>query len=182
LDRLTPQGRKNLSVGRCGKWQKSIAGTNGKYVSSENGTSAMMCNRNEIGDWEKFTWVDLGNYQFALLGSNGKYVCSENGTTGMMCNRGTRSGWETFTWATTTKSGTVDLETASELQSLDIYPNPTTQFINIPGASETTVNQIFDLKGSKIMEVTGSKIDVSSLAKGIYLLMQDGNTRKFIKQ
>lgn len=61
----------------------SIQGNNGKYVSSENGTKAMMCNRTSVAAWEKFTIVDAGNGKIALKGNNGKYV--SNGSP-MWCN------------------------------------------------------------------------------------------------
>lgn len=75
-----------------------LRGNNGQYVSSENGQSAMMCNRASAQGWEMFTIVDAGNGQVALRGSNGQYVSSENGQSGMMCNRGSIQGWETFNW------------------------------------------------------------------------------------
>ncbi|MCG8698710.1 MAG: T9SS type A sorting domain-containing protein [Bacteroidales bacterium] len=61
----------------------SIQGNNGKYVSSENGTKAMMCNRTSVAAWEKFTVVNAGGGKIALKGNNGKYV--SNGSP-MWCN------------------------------------------------------------------------------------------------
>lgn len=75
-----------------------LKGFNNQYVSSEDGQSAMMCNRTSVQGWEHFTVVDAGNGKIALKGSNGQYVSSENGQTGMMCNRPTVSGWEAFEW------------------------------------------------------------------------------------
>ena len=75
----------------------TLRGSNGKFVSSENGNSPMMCNRTQVGSLEKFTLVDLGNGRVAFKGNNGKYVSSENGGRPMNCNR-TRIGvWEEFT-------------------------------------------------------------------------------------
>ncbi|MEO0797134.1 MAG: right-handed parallel beta-helix repeat-containing protein [Verrucomicrobiota bacterium] len=68
-----------------------------KYVSSENGTSAMNCNRNTVGGWEVFTIVDAGGGLIALKGSNGKYVSSNNGGTNTMaCDRDNLGAWEKF--------------------------------------------------------------------------------------
>ena len=39
----------------------TLTGNNGNYVCSENGTTAMNCNRTAAGAWEKFTVVDAGN-------------------------------------------------------------------------------------------------------------------------
>lgn len=75
-----------------------LRGNNGKYVSSENGYSPMICNRNSVQGWEQFTVVNAGNGKIALKGSNGKYVSSENGYSPMNCNRSSIQGWEKFTW------------------------------------------------------------------------------------
>jgi chitinase len=76
-----------------------LRGNNGLYVSSNNGTSAMTCDRASAQGWEKFDVIDAGSGKIALKGTNGMYVSSENGAaTGMFCNRATFQGWETFTW------------------------------------------------------------------------------------
>ncbi|MGC8802339.1 MAG: hypothetical protein ACP5PS_00985 [Bacteroidales bacterium] len=48
--------------------------TNGKYVTSNDGSSAMVCDRNSASSWETFEVVDAGGGLIALRGSNGKYV------------------------------------------------------------------------------------------------------------
>lgn len=75
-----------------------LQGSNGQFVSSENGQAAMMCNRGSVGGWEQFTVFDAGNGLIALRGSNGQYVSSENGESAMMCNRASVGGWEAFEW------------------------------------------------------------------------------------
>jgi hypothetical protein len=73
----------------------SLKGPNGQFVSSENGTAAMNCNRASASDWEKFTIVDAGGGKVALQNMS-KYVSSENGTQAITCNRTTIDGWEKF--------------------------------------------------------------------------------------
>ena len=68
----------------------------GKYVSSENGTQAMTCNRTAAQGWEQFDWVVNADSTISLRGNNGLYVSSENGTQAMNCNRTTIQGWEKF--------------------------------------------------------------------------------------
>lgn len=76
----------------------TLKGFNNMFVSSENGTEPMWCNREEVGDWEKFLVVDASNGKIALR-SMGKYVSSENGaTSGITCNRTAIGGWEAFDW------------------------------------------------------------------------------------
>ncbi|HXB93261.1 MAG TPA: family 16 glycosylhydrolase [Puia sp.] len=75
----------------------TIMGNNNLFVSSENGTQAMNCNRPTAQAWETFTVVDAGNGKVALQ-SQGHYVSSENGAMPITCNRTTFSTWEEFTW------------------------------------------------------------------------------------
>jgi hypothetical protein len=83
----------------------TIKGNNNQYVSSENGTQAMNCNRPAAGGWEQFTVVNAGGGKAALLNSS-KYVSSENGTQAINCNRATIGAWEQFDYVFNT-NGTV---------------------------------------------------------------------------
>jgi endoglucanase len=74
-----------------------LKGINNLYVSSENGTQAMQCNRPSVGGWEQFTVVDAGGGKIALR-SMSKYVSSENGTMAITCNRTAIGDWEKFDW------------------------------------------------------------------------------------
>ncbi|MEM7456487.1 MAG: cellulase family glycosylhydrolase, partial [Planctomycetota bacterium] len=73
-------------------------GSNGRYVSSENGQVPMNCDRDEAGAWERFVVEDAGFGKIALRGNNGLYVSCENGQSPMTCNRAVVSGWERFDW------------------------------------------------------------------------------------
>jgi hypothetical protein len=58
----------------------SILCLNGKYASAENGGGgAVYCNRTAVGDWEKFTIVDLGSNVYAIRSFNGLYLSAING-------------------------------------------------------------------------------------------------------
>lgn len=78
----------------------TLKGFNNLYVSGENGTQAMNCNRTSASAWEQFTIVDAGGGKVALQ-SMGKYVSSENGTQAITCNRTTIGDWEKFDWLPT---------------------------------------------------------------------------------
>ena len=76
----------------------SIMGSNGRYVSSENGTQPMTCNKTSSGASEKFILENQGGNNFAIKANiNGRYVSSENGTKPMICNRTSARAWEVFT-------------------------------------------------------------------------------------
>ena len=75
----------------------ALKGFNGKYVSGENGTDDMHCDRVTAQSWEHFTVIDAGGGKVALR-SMGKYVSSENGTQPITCNRAAVGDWEKFSW------------------------------------------------------------------------------------
>jgi beta-glucanase (GH16 family) len=78
----------------------TLKGSNNQYVSGENGTQPMLCNRPTASAWESFTVVDAGGGKVALRSQN-KYVSSENGTQAITCNRATIGDWEKFDWVAT---------------------------------------------------------------------------------
>jgi glucosylceramidase len=86
----------------------TLKGNNNLYVSGENGTQAMNCNRTTAQAWEQFLVVDAGNGKVALQ-SMGKYVSSENGAQPITCSRTTFQAWETFTWINNA-DGTISLQ------------------------------------------------------------------------
>jgi hypothetical protein len=98
-----PGGTANNPVGST----VTLKGSNGLYVSSENGTQAMNCNRTAVGGWEQFEVVDGGNGKVALK-NGGLYVSSENGQQDITCNRTAIGPWEQFDWVTNS-DGSVSL-------------------------------------------------------------------------
>jgi beta-glucanase (GH16 family) len=75
----------------------AMRGNNNLYVSGENGTAPMRCNRSTAQSWEHFTVVDAGSGLIALRSMN-KYVSSGNGTTAMTANATTIGTQQRFTW------------------------------------------------------------------------------------
>ncbi len=74
----------------------AIQGSNGLYVSSEDGKKPMVCNRPGPDRWEKFEIVDAGDGLVAFKGSNGLFVSSEDGKKPMICDRPSPDRWEKF--------------------------------------------------------------------------------------
>ncbi len=54
--------------------------------------------------------------------------------------------------------------------SMDIYPNPSTDFVNIKSSEAIRKIDVFDATGSKILTTSDLMIDVSNLSKGLYLM------------
>ncbi|MGQ2985433.1 T9SS type A sorting domain-containing protein [Flavobacterium sp.] len=66
-----------------------------------------------------------------------------------------------------------------------VYPNPASDNITVAGLTEGIVVSLYNVSGQKLLEVTANgntPIDISSLAKGIYLLNTDVGSAKVIKK
>ena len=61
----------------------ALCGSNGRFLSSENGGQNMRCNRTNIGAWERFTVVVVGTnpLRLHLVASNGRYVTVNSNNT-----------------------------------------------------------------------------------------------------
>jgi len=88
---------------------------------------------------------------------------------------------------------TYDLSTAAiannSLDTLGIYPNPATDFINInDNTNELSSYTIHNLLGQTVLQgiINNKQIDVSTLEKGVYLIKFKTNsnslTKKFFKK
>lgn len=77
------------------------------------------------------------------------------------------------------------IETYDENVKIFIYPNPTCDKLNMSSETEQLVLVgIFTLNGQKLMQQqmsTSESIDVSSLAKGIYIIKINETSYKFSK-
>ena len=95
----------------------TFKGNNGLYVTSNDGDSAMACDRARAQGWEEFTVIDAGYGKVALQAVS-HYVSSEDGANPITCNRTAYSTWEEFDWIPVsggvTLRGTNDLYISSE--------------------------------------------------------------------
>jgi hypothetical protein len=79
------------------------------------------------------------------------------------------------------------LSTEESAKYFNIYPNPTSDYLNIVSTKyDIQKVHIYDLSGKQMLSESKSKIDVSKLPSGVYMLIiktQEGNKNfKFIKQ
>lgn len=72
------------------------------------------------------------------------------------------------------------------LNKITIFPNPTSDYLNINGITEDANVKIFNITGQLVMKdsikSTNSRINVSKLSSGIYFLNINNNAIKFIKE
>lgn len=74
----------------------------------------------------------------------------------------------------------------NQLSEVKLFPNPSSQYLNMTGVNTTTAYNILDLNGKQILTGlinTDAPIDVSALATGVYFInISETGTLKFIKQ
>ena len=79
--------------------------------------------------------------------------------------------------------------TENNIKSTDIsiYPNPAKDFVNIQSDIKVQSAEIYNMAGQKVLETKESKINISKLKSGIYMIQikdvkNQTVTKKFIKQ
>ena len=87
---------ESLKLERLEDGKVALKASNGKYVSSENGSKPMTANRTKIGRWERFEMEELANGDVAFKANNGKYISSERGSKPATANRSNIGTWERF--------------------------------------------------------------------------------------
>ncbi|MGM5470326.1 T9SS type A sorting domain-containing protein [Flavobacteriaceae bacterium LMO-SS05] len=91
-------------------------------------------------------------------------------------------GLDYLVWSAASLS-TADFE---ENRSVKLFPNPSSEFIQLSGLNETETYKIYNVLGSEVVSGSVSnheKIDIKNLTNGLYFLkFENGNTFKFVKQ
>jgi hypothetical protein len=120
---------------------------------------------NDIGNLEvfQFDYIDLNNDgKFEMIESSVNY----NGKNYMMIIEGS------FTEDNNLSSSNI------EHKSLDVYPNPTNDILNID-FNDYKSSELFSIDGKSVLKSTLKQIDISNEIKGIYfLVIEDVNGRK----
>jgi len=90
------------------------------------------------------------------------------------------NSWVDDMWFAGTPQNVNDGVFAPKSEAFNVYPNPATKYILTPNAQKVTIT---DLNGRMVKEaVNAEKVDVSSLAKGAYIVkVQIDNVTKFGK-
>lgn len=63
-----------------------------------------------------------------------------------------------------------------------VYPNPVSEYITISGTDEEVKIAVVSMDGEVMMTTKGTKVNVSNLVKGTYVLIVNGEKVKFIKK
>lgn len=73
----------------------------------------------------------------------------------------------------------------TKLPVITLYPNPTTNYLNITSQPEPTKASIYNMLGQKIKDIQvqeNKAVDVRELAKGIYIIKINNSSIQFIKE
>jgi hypothetical protein len=153
------------------------------YISSENGTQAVTCNRTTFSDWETFDWIANADGKVSLRGNNGFYVSSENGAEAMTCTRATIGGWESFTYGIVASAR---VAAVSAPAVVSVYPNTVTDQLHyiLPEGTKAHRVQVKDNTGRLMYAATNASdtmLDASSWKSGLYYISisADGITESF---
>lgn len=99
------------------------------------------------------------------------------------CTNGVNSVWHGPVYSTIIKLGTDEVSPAK----VSVYPNPTKDFVNINTTSKVSKVTVFGTDGKQLLEDFTSKINVSKLPAGVYIMKVDfadgkSSTQKIVKQ
>lgn len=87
-----------------------IRGSNGRWLSSNNGQGAMTVDRTTLDPWEQFEINYRRDGTLDIKCNNGRYMSSEDGERTMRCDRKEVLAWERFTIERTLKNNLVVLK------------------------------------------------------------------------
>ena len=62
------------------------------------------------------------------------------------------------------------------------YPNPVSEYLTISGIEENAEITVTNMQGVEVLKTRGTKVDVSKLDKGSYILIVEGKKVKFLKK
>ena len=98
-------------------------------------------------------------------------------------NDGDYISLDAFTWSSSPTLSTNDIEINKTFR---LFPNPSTEFIQVCGLSKTENYRIYNTLGAEVNNgiiSNNEKIDVTNLPNGLHFLkFKNGNSKNFIKE
>ena len=76
------------------------------------------------------------------------------------------------------------LQSFIENITINVYPNPTNDFLNVTTSLDNSTKEIYSIAGVKLFETTDTTLDVRSLEAGVYFIKINGTNKlmRFIKR
>lgn len=134
--------------------------------------------RRTDGTTSSYTMAQSGGIYF----ENGTMLVRSNATTQAASENAANVGRLTFVY----KSGEPEGIDGVTAQRLTLYPNPAETWVAVEGVgSEPQTVTLYNLLGRKVAEQLcseGTRLDVSALPKGIYVVRMGVHTAKLVKR
>ncbi|KXX69353.1 T9SS type A sorting domain-containing protein [Flammeovirga sp. SJP92] len=164
----------------------SFKGSNGLYVSSENGNKELTCTRTAIDAWEKFEMIDYGNDVYALKGNNSMYVRDN-----MLCTSEGVSNWQQFkiipSTSSSSRTGNLEEDIKQNL-NFTVFPNPSLGTINVQmdeGFEQSRIT-IYSTLGQLVYDQPVvsdlNTIRLNGVQSGVYIIKMTSNNGIKTKQ
>lgn len=150
----------------------------------------------DLGSWTAGTWYNLRIEIDHVTEKNVKYYLNHQLVhTSALSDKVVRANDLNFEFDNDGSGFIVDNITIKDMDQLavndinktkiSIFPNPGSDFINVKSDEEIKSIKLYDIKGSLIKSDNTSKVDISALPKGNYVISIETKsgieTRKFIK-
>lgn len=132
----------------------------GQYCSDRG--DKIECNKDVIGAWEKFHWIDQGNSTFSLTGPKSgvkRHFCADE-VTRVVCNREKAGAWEMFTLGSSTPLPPIIIKTADTVTVTDTDTVTVTDTVT---DTDTVTNEVMDNDSSSSSYSADSDSDSQSL-------------------
>jgi len=169
----------------------SILGVGFQWTNLINGVA-------KIFQWNGSNWIQLGNNLVSTGSSNstfhafGSEICiSENGSRVLIGSSGDDSVEDNSGKVYMFRNTTVSNDNFDESNQIEVFPNPTSSYVQIKSSTTIDSYTLFSIEGKKVKSekfsnLNESSIDMSSFSSGVYLLNinANGNIKnyKIIKQ
>lgn len=156
---------------------------NNKYVYTPSANpSELLCQDTDVTESSSFLWITNSDNTVSLLSkTKNKWVTAAlSGTSFLKASKQKIGTNEKFIVTVVTNAKPLNQD---QDLNISLHPNPAGDVLNLEGLAGLTQVEVFDLRGMKLMQTeTEGQLDISSLARGTYLIRVDGaKTLRFVK-
>lgn len=179
------------------KFKAKVSTTSLNLRIAFDGTGGRICTTNAVSLNVGSSWVDvvipIGSSNFTLVGGTNILQTLQNVSTMRILSSASPS-WEGDSVAATLDIDVIEASTTLSYNNFEkiefsLFPNPAKTFIQLKISNNQNINRIevFDILGKQVLigNSIEHKIDVSNLAKGLYILKVSSDnfyqTKPFLK-
>ena len=172
------------STGTNVQWDQQDAGAgyfylvhvgSGNKLNSSDGTVVNTVAPSNTSNNVQWQWIDAGGGWYRLENrAHTRWLhVRPDGTQfelGPTTWTGSNTQWQFNSTSGARLASEAVLSIEGELSTIQVYPNPVRNILNIQGVSSEERFMIYNSIGQKVMDFQGGKVDISRLSKGIYFI------------